>query len=82
MSPLPMVNGTRRIKRLTCTTLIGNTIDHEVTVAPAIEALAKKVIESPSQISLPKAVEVTVKVGTGVINMLIASETSLQTCWG
>ena len=41
-------------------------------------ALAKKVTGSPAQISLPNAVEVTVKVGTGVINMLKAAESSLQ----
>ena len=43
-----------------------------------MEALAKKVIASPVHISLPKAVEVTVMVGTAVTNMLIASDTSLH----
>ena len=41
-------------------------------------ALAKKVTGSSSQISLPNTEEVTVKVGTGVINMLKAAESSLH----
>ena len=42
----------------------------------AIDALAKNVTASPSHISLPRAVDVTVKVGTGVITILIASESA------
>ena len=40
--------------------------------------LAKKVIESPVQISFPMAVEVTVNVGTGVTAMVILAESVLQ----
>ena len=38
--------------------------------------MAKKVIASPSQISSPNAVDVTVKVGTAVIKILIGAESA------